>query len=411
VLVTDGDGYRLAEHPPLAADRVSLPETLAAQVERAAASARYTWAAADLTSVAAWGDPAPAGDLAERLLVAPGEVPGLLAYAVSDHLVQRVGEGIAALPRRQQPQPVSVPVVVPSRSEHPATIPGAPPRAGVVGGSGDVIVWRAGEPVVLGRVPDQYRYRAHETPVGIAVATSGGPGMLVRWDGTTERLPADLGTHPVRSADGRFLAGVEHHVGRRSWDRPHLLDVTTGEVTSLPRTDELTRRALAVIDGALCYSDGFHAGSRTFRWRPGTDPEPLEPGLWQIDPLSGAALERGPDGVFHHRPDGTRTPVPADRQYELAPGGELLYAFQYAPPSVWLLDDGEPEEHPLPEGCDLSTAIPSAPFWETTATLVFTHGRGGTSRLVRWDVRSGRFEHFDLPAVAGYRPFAVQPVY
>ncbi|MGW3963682.1 hypothetical protein ACWED2_27960 [Amycolatopsis sp. NPDC005003] len=411
VLVTDGDGYRLAEHPPLATDRLSLPESLAAQVARSAASARYTWAAADVASVAAWGDPAPVDDLAERLLVAPEEVPGLLAHAVSDHLVQQVGGGIAALPRRR-PEQASMPVsvVVPSRAEHPATLPGPPPRAGVVGGDGEVIVWRAGEPVVLGRVPDRYRYRAHETPVGIVVATSGGPGMLVRWDGTTERLPADLGTHPVRSADGRFLAGVEHHVGRRSWDRPHLLDVTTGEVASLPRTDELTRRALAVIDGALYYADGFHTGSRTFRWRPGTDPEPLAPGLCQIDPLSGTALERGTDGVFRHDPAGTRTPLPADRQYELAPGGELLYAFQYAPPSVWLLTGGEPEEHPLPEGCDLSTAIPSAPFWETPTTLVFTHERGGGSRVVRWDLRSGRFDHFDLPPVAGYRPFAVQPV-
>ncbi|WP_284744175.1 hypothetical protein [Amycolatopsis sp. RTGN1] len=410
VFVADGHGRQLAEHPPLAAERLSLPDDLAAQVERAASSARYTWAAADLTGVAAWGNPAPVGDLAERLLVAPGEVPGLLAYAVSDRLVQRVGEGIVALPRRQ-PEPVSLPVsvVVPSRSENPATIPGAPPRAGVIGGNGEVIVWRAGEPGVLGRVPDQYRYRAHETPMGITVATSGGPGMLVRWDGTTERLPVDLGSHPVRSADGRFLAGVEHHVGRRSWDRPHLLDVTTGEVASLPRTDELTHRVLAVIDGALYYADGFHLGSRTFRWRPGADPEPLPPGLWQVDPLS-AALERGPDGVFRHGPAGTRAPVPADRQYELAPGGELLYAFQYALPSVWLLDDGEPEEHPLPEGCDLSTAIPSAPFWETPTTLVFTGERGGTSRLVRWDLRSGRFDHYDLPAVAGYRPFAVQPI-
>ncbi|MDX3189812.1 hypothetical protein PV458_15520 [Streptomyces sp. MN03-5084-2B] len=408
VLVTDGDGYRLAERPPLATDRLVLPESLAAQVARSAAGARYTWAAADLASVAAWGDPAPADDLAERLLVAPDEVPGLLDHAVSDHLVRRAGGGIAALPRRR-PESGSMPVsvVLPSRSENPATIPGPPPRAGVVGGDGEVIVWRAGEPVVLGRVPDRYRYRAHETPLGIAVATSGGPGMLVRWDGTGERLPADLGINPVRSADGRFLAGVEHHVGRRSWDRPHLLDLTTGEVASLPRADELTRRALAVIDGALYYSDG----SRTFRWRPGADPEPLAPGLWQIDPLSGAALERGHDGVFHHSPAGARTPLPADRQYELAPGGELLYAFQYAPPSVWLLaPGGEPEEHPLPEGCDLSTAIPAAPFWETPTTLVFTGERGATRRLVRWDVGSDRFEHFDLPATAGYRPFAVQPV-
>ncbi|OXM60026.1 hypothetical protein [Amycolatopsis vastitatis] len=228
VLVADGDGYRLAEHPPLAADRVALPEGLVAQVERAAASARYTWAAADLTSVAAWGNPAPVGGLAERLLVAPGEVPGLLAYAVSDRPVQQIGEGIVALPRRQ-PEPVSLPVsvVVPSRSENPATVPGAPPRAGVIGGNGEVIVWRAGEPVVLGRVPDQYRCRAHETPVGIAVATSGGPGMLVGWDGTIERLPVDLGSHPVRAVPtggswpgSSTTSGAGRGTGRICWTSP-----------------------------------------------------------------------------------------------------------------------------------------------------------------------------------------------
>jgi hypothetical protein len=102
--------------------------------------------------------------------------------------------------------------------------------------------------------------------------------------------------------------------------------------------------------------------------------------------------------------------VPADRQYELAPGGELLYAFQYAPLSVWLLASGEPEEHPLPESCDFSTAIPSAPFWATPTTLVFTHERGGGSRLVRSDLWSGLFDNYDLPSVAEYRPFAVQPI-
>lgn len=411
VLVADGDGHRLAEHPPFAAERLDLPDALAARVTDAADRTRYTWAAADLTSVAAWGDPAPLDDLAERLLLEPGDVPGLLAHAAATGLVHRVEGGIAALPRRKpESSVVAVPMTLPTRAENPATFEGAPPRAGVVGGNGDVVVWRIGGPVVLGHVPDQYRYRAYETLTGIAVSTSGGPGMLVRWDGIAERLPADLGVHPVRSADGRFLAGVEVHVGRRSWDQPHLVDVTTGEVASLPRADGLTRRALAVVDGALYYSEGIDVRSRTFRWRPGADPEPLAPGLWQVDPLSGAALERSPDGVFRHGPDGVRRPVPTDRQYELAPGGERLYAFQYAPPSVWLLDDGGPDEHPLPEGCDTSTAIPAAPFWETPSTLVFHHERGGGTRLVRWHLEAGRFDHFDLPALTGYRPFAVRPI-
>ncbi|MEV7043389.1 hypothetical protein [Amycolatopsis sp. NPDC051061] len=409
VLALEGDGHRLAEHPPPAAERLELPDRLAALVGQAADRARYAWVVADLTSVAAWGDPAPLGDLAERLLVAPGELPGLLAHATATGLVQRVVGGIVALPRRE-PEQVVVPVPAsrPPRAANPVTFEGAPPRAGVVAGNGDVVVWRLDGPVVLGHVPHQYRYHACETLTGIAVATSGGPGTLVRWDGSAEPLPADLGTRPVRSADGRYLGGVELHVGRRSWDRPHLLDVTTGEVASLPESPELTRRAIGVFDGALYYTDG----RQTFRWRPGSPPEPLAPDLWQIDPLSGAALERGAGDAFLHTPDGTRIAVPADRPYELVPGGVRLIAFDYPGHSAWLLDAGAeaPEEHPVPDGCELSTAVPSAPFWETPSTVAFQHEKGARTRLVRWHVPAGRFDHHDLPELVGYRPFSVQPV-
>ncbi|MBE8515938.1 hypothetical protein ILP97_00060 [Amycolatopsis sp. H6(2020)] len=49
---------------------------------------------------------------------------------------------------------------------------------------------------------------------------------------------------------------------------------------------------------------------------------------------------------------------------ELAPGGERLYVFDDPAHSAWLLDIGAdiPEEHPLPEGFDLSPAIPAAPL-------------------------------------------------
>ncbi|MFF1614149.1 hypothetical protein ACFVYA_40835 [Amycolatopsis sp. NPDC058278] len=86
-----------------------------------------------------------------------------------------------------------------------------------------------------------------------------------------------------------------------------------------------------------------------------------------MDPHSGATLEADGDGMFWHTPDGQRIAVPAERRYELAPSGRRLYAFRYEPPTAWLLDAdaGEPQEQPLPEGCDTSTAIPAAPFWET----------------------------------------------
>ncbi|MEV6825240.1 hypothetical protein [Amycolatopsis sp. NPDC051102] len=413
VLVPDGTRHRPAERAPSAADRLDLPGRLATQVEQAAAHARYAWVAADLTLVAAWGHPAAVDDLAERLLIPAGDVPGLLAYAATRY-VEPVDGGIVARPRRPLPSS-SVPVAAvrrPVRAANPVTFAGAPPRAGVIGGNGDVVVWRLDGPVVLGHVPDQYRYRAYETRTGIAVATSSGPGVLVRWDGTVERLPVDLGTHPVRSADGRFLAGTELHVGRRSWDRPHLLDLVTGEVASLPPADELTRQVLGVHDGTVYYRQGFHAGSRAFRWRPGTDPEPLTADLQQVDPLSGATLATDGGQTIWRTPDGDRIAVPAGRRYELAPGGRQLYAFRYDPPSAWLLDAGagEPQEQPLPEGCDTSTAIPAAPFWETPSTLVFHHERGGGTRLVRWHLRANDFDHFDLPALTGYRPFAIRPI-
>ncbi|MET8853417.1 hypothetical protein [Amycolatopsis sp. NPDC004625] len=413
VLVPDGTRHRLAEQPPSAAERLDLPDRLATQAEQAAAQARYAWAAADLTLIAAWGHPAPVDDLAERLLIPADDVPGLLAYAATRY-IEPVEGGIVARPRpslRSTSAPLAA-VQQPARAANPVTFPGAPPRAGVIGGNGDVIVWRLDGPVVLGRVPDRYRYRAYETLTGIAVATSPGPGVLVRWDGTVKRLPVDLGTHLVRSADGRFLAGVENHVGRRSWHRPHLLDVTTGEAASLPRTDELTHQVLAVHDGAVYYRRGSPTGSRVFRWRPDTHPEPLTVDPWQMDPFSGATLEADSSKTIWHTPDEERIAVPAGRRYELAPGGRRLYAFQYAPPSAWLLEVGtsEPQEQPLPDGCDTSTAIPAAPFWETPSTLVFHHERGAGTRLVRWHLQANRFDHFDLPALTGYRPFAIRPI-
>lgn len=58
----------------------------------------------------------------------------------------------------------------------------------------------------------------------------------------------------------------------------------------------------------------------------------------------------------------------------------------------------------------IATAIPAAPFWENPSTLVFHHDRGGGTRLVRWHLRAARFDHFDLPALTGYRPFAIRPI-
>ncbi len=40
--------------------------------------------------------------------------------------------------------------------------------------------------------------------------------------------------------------------------------------------------------------------------------------------------------------------------------------------------------------------------------LVFYREHRST-QLIRWHVVNGRLDHFDLPAIAGYRPFVIQP--
>ncbi|WP_185839896.1 hypothetical protein [Amycolatopsis balhimycina] len=226
-------------------------------------------------------------------------------------------------------------------------------------------MWRLDGPVGLGRVPDQYRARAYETLTGIAVATSPGPGELVRWDGTVERLPVDLGTHPVRSADGRFLAGVEHPVGRRSWDRHHLLDVTTGDVARLPRTDDLTHQVLAVHDETVYYRQAFVTGSRAFRWHPGTDPEPLIADPWQMDSQSGATLAADDEGTIWRTPtgNGSRCRPTAGTDWPPAASDCLRSGTTHRRPGCCKQGQANYEQ-PLSDGCDTSAAILAAPFWE-----------------------------------------------
>jgi hypothetical protein len=43
--------------------------------------------------------------------------------------------------------------------------------------------------------------------------------------------------------------------------------------------------------------------------------------------------------------------------------------------------------------------------------VVFQHDLGARTRLVRWHVDVGRFDHHDLPDFMGYRPFSVQPFF
>jgi hypothetical protein len=415
-LIEEADGgYRGVGNPALATEKVRLPVDLAARIEAGAVRARYVWLAADLTSVAAWRNPASTEGLVERLLIGDEHLNPLIAHAVADKYLHHDSTGITALAR---PAPthvrMPVPMVASRRREEPETVPGGPPRAGFVTGDGEVVVWRDGEPVVLGRATDEYLYRAFETTAGVFVSTSRGPGTLVRWNGTTERLAADTGSRPVRSADGRYLAGVETHTGRHTWDQVHLVDVVEGTVASLPKTEELTRQAHGIHGGAVYFSvNGRGMGPlKSYRWSPGREPEPLGLTLSGLDPLSGTMLGEDAEGLCVLAPDGSRFPVTAERPCTLMPGGARLYNLRYSPPMAEVLNVGsaEPVEHSLPDRCETSAAIPAAPVWEDAGTLVFSQRLGGPKpRIVRWHLPSGTFEQFALPANAGYRPFLVQP--
>ncbi|MFF5987656.1 hypothetical protein [Prauserella flavalba] len=373
---------------------------------------RYVWAASDLASVAAWSDPARTEGLAGRLLLPEAELPALLEHAVARRLVAVDGETVTALPRRP-PEPAPPAVWTPPRHEtEPVSTPGGPPAAGMVAADGTVVVWRDGEPVPLGKAEGRHCYTAWETPAGIAVFTTAGPGTLVRWDGEPERLPADLGSHPVRSADGRLVAGTETHVGRRSWDQVHVVDLADGSVASLPRQDELGTRVHGIHGGAVFYT----RLGESFRWVPGERPEPLPVQFVQLDALSGAAVIVDGGELAVLTPGCARLRLPQGEPVQLVPGGELVHTCRYAPPALETNEPGSGARTAiaLPEGTQTSTSVPTGPVWEDRHTALFTaeglRAVRGFSGLVRCHVPTGALEHVPLPSSLGYRPFLVRPV-
>ncbi|MGW7537345.1 hypothetical protein [Amycolatopsis sp. NPDC054798] len=414
LLVEDGTGGYSAGNPRRATEVLDLPADLAARMDAAAVRAAYAWLAADVVSIAAWSNPARVEDLAALLAVPEEIVEPLLEYSVSDKLIRRENDAVTALPRRPpriEPVPQRVETV---RGKETETAPGAPPKAGFVSGDGTVVVWRAGEPVVLARVASDYRYRAFETLAGVYVAASAEQGQLIDWSGAASQLPVDLGFVPVRSADGRYLAGVQTHVGRKTWDQVHLYDVATEKTWSLPKADELTRNVLGIHDGAVYFATRLGDGTFTAsRWTPGDEPVDLASPLHRLDPLSGAQLREEAGGMAAFTVHGEHHEVPDPHRWRFVPGGARMYSFRYQPPAVELLDlsTGTVTAQSLPEGCDLGETVPTAPIWETPDTLVFSQPHhASTRRVIRWHVPGNAFEHFDLPEIAGYRPFLIEPI-
>ncbi|MET7991658.1 hypothetical protein ABZU76_12180 [Amycolatopsis sp. NPDC005232] len=415
LIVDDGAGRFSPGAPRRATEALDLPGELAARVNADAVRSAYIWLAADVTGIAAWSNPARIEDLA-ALLAVPGEtIEPLLEYAAEDKLIRRGNGTVTALPRPPLRTGL-VPRVAPRsvRREEPVTVAGAPPRAGFIAADGTVVVWRAGEPVVLGRVDSDYRYRAFETPAGIYVTASAGQGQLMTWAGAGTRLPVDLGFQPVRSADGQHLAGVQMHTGRQPWDQVHFFDVTTEEAWSLPRSENLTRHVLGIHDGAVYFfTRSGGAVFTTSRWVPGREPVDLASPVHRLDPLSGADVREDAQGLAVFTASGERQRTVDTPRGRFVPGGASMYSFQHNPLTLMLLDltTGTITEHPLPEGCEVGEIPPTAPIWETPDTLVFSQPHhASTRRIIRWHLRREAFEHFDLPEIAGYRPFLIEPM-
>ncbi|MBQ1073284.1 hypothetical protein KBX06_08910 [Micromonospora sp. C31] len=296
----------------------------------------------------------------------------------------------------------------------PTPPPGPPPRAGLVGSGGELVMWRDDAPVVVARWPGVQVARAMQSRHGTVLLTST-QTVLVRPDGEFVLLGTDMGWHAVLDAAGDQLAAVEYHVGRRPRHRLHLVDLADGSRRSMPwdETDHVS--AVGIHAGAVYASvDG---GGASVRWVPGEEPEPLPHALRQVDPYSGVALARGGSHpVLLVRPDGEVVPLPVDPAATLVPGGRQLCSWVHAPPGLRLYDPARPDRPrmlALPGG-SATGPRPGGPVWESPEHVLIPaqdgHNEIGAS-LVRLHLRSGLMEGLTLPPEVGYRPVLVRPLF
>jgi hypothetical protein len=398
--------------------------------------------AADLVCVALWSSPGQAGtvaDLAERLLVSIDDLRATLRYAQQEQLLRVEGDPddaasrltLTPLPRSEEPagEPRSVPLPVEgpgvvaliqvdsqARSSNSGDSPrlsarlvvtsssfrtgatalpvGAPPRAGIITRSAELIVWRDGHAEVLASVPED-AFRAIETRYGVVVL-SPGASVLVREGGQAEVLATDTGYSGHVSADGRYLAFEQNTFGRARNFALHLIDIADGSRQTLPWPTNVG--VFGVYGGAVFFGA---ADADCVRWTPGTDPEPLPWKPRTIDRLSGRMLVDGfdhdIDGWLVIGQDGERYNVLASGAAELALGGTQMIYLRYDPPAVTLFDvatgGANPRVVSLPERSDTSTHT-----WEEPGHLLFSRPYSReAARAVRLDVRTGEVEGVPFP--------------
>lgn len=400
---------------------------------------------ADMISVALWtraGEVGTAADLAERLLMPVEDVRAGLRYAQREQWLRVAGDPgdadsrltITPLPRPEQPageprplplygeslevtpviqedsglQPFTIGGELPrlsvrvavtnafSRTGPPLPPVGAPPRAGIVTSSRNLIVWRDGRAEVLASVPSQ-AFRAIETPPGVVVLSCE-ESVLVRADGQVEALATDADNQAAISADGRYLAISQTKFGRHPKFALHVIDLSDGSRQTLPWPANVV---VTGMYGGTVFFGAADAGS--LRWTPGRDPEPLPWEPRTVDRLSGRMLVDGfdedIDGWLVIDQNGERHNVLASGAAELALGGTQMVYLRYEPPAVTLFDVATGGATPrvvwLPEGSDTGTG---GWAWEDAGHLLFSRRFArDAGRAARLDVRTGEVERVPFP--------------
>ncbi|HEX2771338.1 MAG TPA: DUF6042 family protein, partial [Micromonosporaceae bacterium] len=417
--VDEAGRYAVPISVPRARDVLSLPAERVRQLDRGDAHARYTEFASDLVTIVSWAaeDPwrttVPA--LARRLLATEDEVRAVLGYATEESLIKAstvgdalrlaVGPGRTGRPAPPQTPPTTAPppppllatattppppppatkwaVARPRRSgtrlgsDDPlATLPtGSPARAGVLTESGDVVVWRGGEPVVLASLPGYAWRQAVETAHGILVTDWSERTVLIRPDGRVDALDLRFTSRPVVDERGRLLAATEFVPGRNARQFVHLVNLSDLSRLTMPGDDHWGH--VVAVHGGAVYLRGVGAMPAK-RWSPGGDPEPWPHSLQQIDPLTGIGRVVTFDGVLLVRPDGSTHMVPVDDSAALVPGATQLYTLRRGPSAITLFDvtaqPADPRIHWLPVDVSTRPDLGVGPVWEDPDRVLLMAG-------------------------------------
>jgi hypothetical protein len=290
---------------------------------------------------------------------------------------------------------------------------GPPPRAGVVSAVGDVVVWRDGTPVVVGRWPGTRVKEAFESRHGTVLLASA-QTAIVRPDGEFRLLGTDMGRHGAVDPAGERLAVVETHAGRRS--RLHVFFLRDGACETMPETGDSFLSVVGMYDGTV-YARGSRRGA--LRWTPGSEPERLPYDVLQVERYAGALLadgQRNEDERLLVHPNGTTRKITGDRRATLTPWATHFQLWTHEPPTLTLIDVLEPRTRinlPLPGGSETSGTSAAPPLWEDPAHVLLPARIGQNTRghpLARLDMRTGVAEGVALTDDTRHRSVLVVPL-